>query len=135
MSRNRTETLDLLHDRHDALVKAGEESLRKAYAFGNVVNALHGMFSYAQLGEELGRSAAMIGTYARLYRKYSTEQLLLATARAAGTFDVNHLANDGAAVRYAYSFVCRNCGSDDVHRERKSVVPDNIAGIAAQAQA
>lgn len=122
MSKNnaRGETLDLLHVAYDALTKAGRNSLSKAYAFGNVVNALHGLFTYAQLGAELGVTPTTVSTYAKLYRKYPNEQLLMHTAAELGTYDVSRLAAESETVRYVYQWHCANCGSYDVHKERQT---------------
>ena len=114
------ETLDLLHAAYDALTKAGRESLSKAYAFGNVVNALHGIFTYTQLAAELGVTTSTVSKYAKLYRRYPNEQLLLHTAAELGSYDVGVLAADEAPARYAYLWHCQNCGSFQVKKERET---------------
>ena len=119
MSQRRTETLELLHSAYDALTKAGEDSLSKAYTFGNVVNALHGIFTYAQLAEEIGVTTSTVSKYAKLYRKFPTEKALLDMARALKVYDVGILGGDAAHAHYAYKWHCQNCGSYDVKKERQ----------------
>jgi hypothetical protein len=120
MAKNRGETLDLLHSAYEALTKAGRNSLAKAYTFGNVVNALHGIFSYSQLAAEIGVTPTTISTYAKLYRRYPNEQLLMHTAAELGTYDVSRLASESESIRYVYNWHCNNCGSYDVKKERQT---------------
>lgn len=119
MANRRGETLELLHSAYDALVKAGEDSLKKAYLFGNVVHALHGIFTYRQLGDELGVTPTTVSKYDKLYRKFPTEKALLDRSRELGTHDVGLLASDIPAVHYAYAWHCTNCGSYAVVKERQ----------------
>ena len=120
MSKSKGETLDLLRTAYDALTKAGRDSLSKAYAFGNVVHALHGIFTYGQLAEELGVTSTTVSKYAKLYRKYPTEQLLMHTAAEMSTYDVGVLSSDADTARYVYAWHCLNCGSFDVKKERET---------------
>ena len=120
MGKSKGETLDLLRTAYDALTKAGRNSLSKAYAFGNVVHALHGIFTYGQLAEELGVTPTTVAKYAKLYRKYPNEQLLMHTAAETGTYDVGVLASDDASVRYVYTWQCMNCHSFNVKKERET---------------
>lgn len=124
------ETLRLFYETYHALTKASEESLRRALKFGNVVNALHGLYTYAELAEEIDVTPTTVATYAKLYRKYDgNEKLLIETSRRMHTYDVHRLANDNEPVHYVYAWHCSNCGSDKVVKER---VPD--AEIPAQAE-
>jgi hypothetical protein len=121
MSKQRGETLDLLRAAYDELTKAGRNSLVKAFAFGNVVNALHGIFTYTQLAEELGVTPGVPSLYAKLYRKYDGNvSLLLHTAAEMGTYDVSRLSSDSETARYSYVWRCNNCHSLDVKRERQT---------------
>lgn len=120
VAKGKSETLDLLHTAYDALTKAGRDSLSKAYAFGNVVNALHGIFTYAQLAAELGVTTSTVAKYAKLYRAYDSEQYLLHVATELGTYDVGVLAAGEAPARYVYAWHCQNCGSFNVKKERET---------------
>jgi hypothetical protein len=130
------DSFDLLLERHGQLTRAGEGSLIAAHNFGAVVNVLHDQgYSYQQLADSVGmKTAAGISVYAKLFRKYSTVNLLLRTSRAMGTYDVSRLASDGETVHYVYVYRCSNCGSGDVHRHRASEdTAEDDALVPAQA--
>jgi hypothetical protein len=131
MAKTKGETLDLLRTAYDALTKAGRHSLEKAYAFGNVVNALHGIFTYRQLGEELGVTQTTVSKYDKLYQRYSTLQLLLSTATEIGCYDVSVLAGGPSSAQYRYLYQCTHCGSFEVQRERET--PELLAAKMTEA--
>lgn len=109
--------LDLLSMAYEALVKAGENSLSAAWTFGQQVDALHGAFSYEQMGRALGVTGITVSTYARLYRRYPTEQALLHTAQALGTYDVSKLNGSKPVTPSRFHFRCADCGSTAVVKE------------------
>jgi hypothetical protein len=130
----KTDSFTRLVQLHQQLTRAGEGSLRAAHEFGGVVNELHDTgYSYAVLGEAVGLTGNGIGTYARLFRKYSSVHLLLEVSRAVGTYDVGRLASDSEIAHYAYAFRCTDCGSDKVRRERVPEVPASAEVEAHQA--
>jgi hypothetical protein len=120
MTSRSPDGLDGLQLAYESLVKAGSNSLSAAYRFGQVIDALSGpgYYTHRMLGEAIGRSGAMIGVYARLYRSYHSERHLLATADKMGTYDVSVLAGKTPQVAVKYTFKCENCGSSDIVKER-----------------
>lgn len=134
----RTENLDLFHGAYDALVRAGTDSLSKAYAFGGVVNALHGLYTLKQLGDEIERTATCVATYRKLYTSYVNrggERELLRVADEMGSYDVQRLASAFDAPKESFRFVphCSSCGSYNVAKEKMSA--DRAAEIAEKVKA
>lgn len=121
----RSETLEMLVSKFDALTRAGRDSLVKAYEFGAVVDALHRFYSYSDMGNAVGRSGSQVYTYAKLFRRYSSEQRLVKRAEELDTYDVARLAKDEEeTVHYHYQWRCTNCHSTAVVKEREAVVPE-----------
>lgn len=135
----RTETLDLFHTSYEALVRAGSDSLSKAYAFGGVVNALHGLFTLTQLGNEIGRTPTCVSTYKKLYVNFVNrggERELLRVADEMGTYDVARLADTfSPSPRESFKYVphCRSCGSFNVGKDKMAAA--KAAVIAEQVKA
>lgn len=124
-------SFDFLVERHGQLTRAGQGSLQAAYNFGEIVNMLHDQgYSYATLGEVVGLTGAGISVYAKLFRKYPTASMLLRLSEQMGTYDVSRLASDGETAHYSYAYHCGNCGSYDVHKERKPEVPASAEVVA-----
>jgi hypothetical protein len=104
---------------HQQLGKAGEASLRAAYKFGEVVEEIHSHgYTYAQIGATIGVTGSMPYPYKRLYNAHRNISDLLKLARQLETYDVAKLAGIATSTAYKYIFVCENCGSKEVHRER-----------------
>lgn len=115
----RGESLDSLRNGYQALYHAGRGSLSAAYQFGMIVDSLSVTYTYAGMGDVIGKSAAVPYTYARLYRKYSSEHALLRKAEEMGTYDVGKLAGLSApGPGPVYVLHCDNCDSTSFHRER-----------------
>jgi hypothetical protein len=119
MARNDS-GLDALVAAYERLNKAGADSLRHAYSFGQVVDALSTMYTYDELGAAVGRSYATVYTYARLYRKYSSAQALVHMATELGTYDVSKLCGNHSTTPGRYVMQCGHCNSYDVHRRRET---------------
>ncbi len=118
------EGLDLLLEKWDRLVRAGTQSLTRAYEFGELAKALHDISSYtyswAKLGRVIDRKGPTVAVYAKLYAAYPTVNGLLAAAEALDTYDISKLAGVSKAAAWHYSYLCKNCGSDDIARVRGS---------------
>lgn len=117
------ENLVTLRLAYDTLVKAGDDSLRAAFNFGQVIDALSNTFTLKTMGQEIGRTAVTVGTYARLYRRYPTVETLLKTAQEYGTFDISKLVAGEAVLRAKFGYQCNHCGSWDVVHRRHGVKP------------
>jgi hypothetical protein len=135
MPANRNENLDLLMDAYHSLVKAGRGSLRAAYAFGQVCDALNRIgYTQTVLAEAVGLSNATISRYMKLFRRYANENMLLRRAEELGTYDVGQLAGNSPQEPAVYVLHCIHCGTyNEVVRERKT--PEEAAALAAVTQA
>lgn len=126
------ENAAMLRELYGRLVKAGEESIVAARNFGQMADLLKSMgYTYAAIGRVVDRSSSAVSVYAKLFRAYPTEYAMIRQARELGTYDVARLAGANPLVPVSYEFVCHNCGSHDILRERKApaiyVVPKEHA--------
>jgi hypothetical protein len=112
------ENLELLASAYAGLVRAGEGSLEAAYAFGQVIEALYGLYTLTQLAAEVGVSNATIGKYRKLAVAYPNVNALLRRSRELHTYDVSVLAAGSASAPARYELHCTVCGSYDIERER-----------------
>jgi hypothetical protein len=126
----RGENLDLLLTAYEDLVKAGNNSLSKAYVFGQVVRALHRFYSYREMGAAINRSESTVSNYAKLAGRYPTEKSLLDAADELGTYDVARLSSDNvhAAAPYHMVWHCSHCGGTEFTKSREPVEEPVTAG-------
>lgn len=118
----REENLELLVQKYGKLEKAGEGSLRAAYEFGAVIDALYGIYTLTQLAAEVGVSNATISKYRKLFAAYpSGIGTLLRRARELSTYDVGILATGHSAAAARYELHCTVCGSYAIEKERVTV--------------
>lgn len=116
------ETLDQFIAEYGKLVRAGNGSLQAAYRFGSVVNALHGLYTYKQLGGVIDRTGGMVAIYAKLARSYPNENALLRTADQLQTYDISRLAGGTPSASATYVMLCNHCGTiGEVSRHKESV--------------
>lgn len=122
MVRGRDENLELLQVTYQALHGLDKDRLAIAYKFGQIIDALAGtrprLYSYAELGLAIDRSASTITLYAMLYRKYPTLADLQETAARMETWDVSRLAGRNPLVPPHFFFQCGACGSTDVAKKK-----------------
>ena len=118
MSNKNGESLDLLYTAYANLVKAGKDSLSAAYRFGQVVDALYGYYTYAEMGREIERSAATVQIYRKLFQRYPHEGALQEVAQKLGTYDISKLAGRNPAVPVHWAYHCTNCGSSAIVKEK-----------------
>jgi len=114
------EGLIALHQAWDQMTRAGENSLRAAYNFGQIADALKNAgISWDVMGHEVDRSAATIHKYANLYRRYPRVEMLLEASEYHDTFDVSILVRpeDTQIGHGKFGYQCGNCGSWDTHRK------------------
>lgn len=109
------ENLTALRMAFDALVKAGDESIRAAYNAGQI-DALINLYTYETMAEAVNRSTKTIAKYARLYRRYPTFDALLLTAHRYDTYDISILLGSDETLGLKFGY---QCGSWDTHRTRK----------------
>lgn len=112
------ESLAQLHDLFDQLHHASLDGLRKAYAFGQMVDALASIgYTYETMGHEVNRSASTVYQYARLYGRYNSVQELLDTAERWGTYDISRLVGSDAQLHRRYGYQCNTCFSWNTSRK------------------
>jgi hypothetical protein len=106
-----------------ALVKAGEESLRRAYDLGQVIDALANQYTFGTLAEAVDRHPGTVAKYAKLYLRYPNIGELLRTARRYQTYDIGILVASEGSLVARYGHQCDHCGSWDTKHRR---LPENV---------
>lgn len=118
------EGMDLFIETWGRLVRAGDQSLTRAYEFGELAKALHDLsrvtYSWSKLGRLIDRKGPTVATYAKLYTAYPTVNGLLAAAEALDTYDIAKLAGVSKAAIWHYSYLCKTCGSDDIAKVKSA---------------
>lgn len=107
------ENLEFLADAYSKLVKAGTGSVVAAYQFGQVVDALFGLYTYRQMGLIIDKSASTVALYRKLFNAYPTETMLVQQAERLETYDISVLAGHNPVTPAYYHYACTNCGHDD----------------------
>jgi hypothetical protein len=109
------------------LVKAGNDSVRAAWRFGQCLDSFTDAYSLAQLADAVGLSIATVYRYRRLYAAYQRPELALEASEQLETYNIDTLvqlqggllpSEHGrplAGRRFHYR--CRHCRSTDVARE------------------
>lgn len=121
MGTIRHENLVALRISYDALEKHSKASLRAAYDFGQIVDALSHLYTYETMADELNRKKGTPALYARLYRRYNKVEELLAASDELDTFSVSVLAGHAASFRYRLTHECGVCHSTDIIVVRERV--------------
>jgi predicted transcriptional regulator len=134
-----------LKDAYSQLVKAGDDSVRAAWRFGQRLDSYSDQFTQKVIASLLGLSTTTIRKYTRLYNAYQRPELAQRASELLETYDVGiltELVNDldrgpvehstNAGRRYRYR--CSHCQSVDVKRE-EITDPDELAALQAKAEA
>lgn len=111
------------------LVKAGHNSVRAAWRFGQTLDSFsdrHTGYTQAQLADAMGLSIGTIYKYRKFYGSYQTPELAVAASEQLETYDVGvliALRDASAPVEHSrplagrhWKYVCRHCRSTDVGR-------------------
>ena len=114
------EDLGRLQEEYRGLVKYNRDGLKKAYAFGQLVRSLNDAgFSYQVMADELNVSPPTVSKYARLARRYQTEQDLLRVSQALDSVDVQVLAwHSGNGGAFHTELHCTRCGNSSFTKTR-----------------
>lgn len=120
-------TLNTLEMSYHGLVKAGQDSVRAAWRFGQCVDSFTDSYYLYQLADAMNLSAGTLYRYRRLYAAYQRPELALQAAEQLETFNIDtivQLQNDLHPVRHGRPLAgrhwrskCHHCGSNDVGRE------------------
>jgi hypothetical protein len=116
----------MLEQAYAALVKAGNDSVRAAWRFGQTIDSFTDDWTMTELAELLDVSTGTLNRYARLYRAYQRPELAVAASRQLETYNIDliwQLQNDLRPVEHGrpmagrrYRYTCRSCHSTDVGR-------------------
>jgi len=111
---------------YQGLVKAGNDSVRAAWRFGQALDSFSDRYTQLALAGALGVSTGCISRYTKLHRAYQRPELALEAAEQLETYNIDIIT----ALRYQlrpvehgralagrhWTYVCRQCRSHDVGR-------------------
>lgn len=110
-----------------SLVKAGSDSVRAAWRFGQTIDSFSDAYERAELADALGLSVSTIYRYSRFYHAYQRPELALAASEQLETYNIDvlwDLQNQLHPIEHGrplagrhWRYVCRSCGSDEVGRD------------------
>jgi hypothetical protein len=119
-------TASLLAQAYKSLVKAGNDSVRSAWRFGQTIDSFTDDYTMAQLADAMDLSTGTLHRYARLYRAYQRPELALRASEQLETFNIDiiwQLQNQLSPVEHGrpmagrrYRYTCNHCHSTDVGR-------------------
>jgi transposase-like protein len=99
---------------YDSLVRAGHDSVRSAWRFGQTIDSFSDAYTMKELAETVGLSAGTLYRYHRLFAAYQRPELAIAASEQLETYNIEH-ARPRAGRRFRYR--CHHCKSTDVGRE------------------
>ena len=119
-------TARVLRLAYQGLVKAGNDSVRAAWRFGQALDSFTDAYTQLQLAGALGLSVSTLARYLRLYRAYQRAELALEAAEELETYNIDvitQLQNMLHPVEHGrplagrhFRYFCRACRSHDVAR-------------------
>lgn len=122
-------TARLLRRSYQNLVKAGDNSVRAAWRFGQTLDSFsdrHTGYTQIQLAEATGLSTGTVYRYRRFYGSYQTPELAVQASRDLETYDIGvlitlhdqlHPVEHGRPLAGRHwQHTCRNCHSTDIAR-------------------
>jgi transcriptional regulator with XRE-family HTH domain len=143
-------TLELLADAYANLVRAGTDSVRAAWRFGQTIDSFtdHAIgYTMAVLADAMGLSASTLYRYRRFYAAYQTPELAIRASKKLETFNIDiiwELQNQLSPVDHRplagrrFRTFCTHCRSSDVARveidpqtEQPLVPLDELIGAGA----
>ena len=119
-------TARILRLAYQGLVKAGNDSVRAAWRFGQALDSFSDSYTRLQLADALGISTATVDRYRRLYRAYQRPELALQASAELETFNIDvitelqhmlHPVEHGRPLAGRHwTSVCRACHGTDIAR-------------------
>jgi transcriptional regulator with XRE-family HTH domain len=120
-------TLRALRLSYAQLVKAGSNSVRSAWRFGQTLDSFSDAYSQRQIADGMELSVSTIARYLRLFRAYQRPELALEASAQLESFNIDllvELQSQLVPVEHGrplagrhWISTCRNCGSHDVGRD------------------
>jgi hypothetical protein len=113
---------------YKSLVKAGNDSVRAAWRFGQTIDSFTDAYKQTDLADAMGLSVSTLHRYLRLYRAYQRPELALEASEQLETFNIDVLwelqtqlhppveRGRSLAGRH-FRYRCQHCQSTDVGRE------------------
>jgi hypothetical protein len=129
-------TAQMLATAYKALVKAGGDSVRAGWRFGQVLDGCSEAFTQRQLADALNLSTGTLGRYLRLYRAYQRPELAVEAAKQLQTFNIDYiveLQNQLKPVEHRtlagrhFQYHCTSCGSREVKRQEVDEAGNPVA--------
>lgn len=130
-------TVHALQASYRSLVKAGNDSVRSAWRFGQCIDSFSDTYTKAQLAEAMDLSVGTLHRYHRLFAAYQRPELAVQASEQLETFNIDiiwqlhdqlHPVAHGrpmAGRRYRYR--CGACHSTEVVREE--LTPEEAAAL------
>jgi len=120
-------TLRAMRDSYGQLVKAGNDSVRASWRFGQCLDSFTDAYTVLDIANAMELSVSTIGRYLRFYRAYQRPELAEKAADQLETYNVDlliELQNMLSPVQHArplagrrFRYRCQHCQSLDVNRE------------------
>jgi hypothetical protein len=112
---------------YDSLVRAGHDSVRSAWRFGQTIDSFSDAYTMKELAETVGLSAGTLYRYHRLFAAYQRPELAIAASEQLETYNIDiiwQLQSQLAPIEHArpmagrrFRYRCHHCKSTDVGRE------------------
>lgn len=116
----------LLRAAKQGLVKAGNNSVRAAWRFGQALDSFTDRYDQGQLARSVGLSVGTVYKYRKFYGLYQRPELAVRASEELETFDVGlliRLAGESAPVEHGrplagrhWQYTCTRCHSTEVRR-------------------
>lgn len=128
---------------YSLLVKAGNDSVRAAWRFGQALDSFTDSYTQHQIADAMDLSVSTVARYLRLYRAYQRVEQALEASAQLETYNIDtitELQNMLRPVEHGRPLAgrhwrsrCRNCHSVDITREEVdedgNPVEDEAAGL------
>jgi transcriptional regulator with XRE-family HTH domain len=126
---------------YQSLVKAGTDSVRAAWRFGQCIDSFSDAYTQRDLADAMGLSVSTLHRYRRFYAAYQRPELALAASEQLETFNIDiiwELQNQLRPVEHGrpmagrrFRYRCQHCQATDVRRE-EITDPAELAELAAR---
>jgi hypothetical protein len=124
------------------LVKAGENSVRSAWRFGQCIDSFTDAYTMAQLADAMNLSSGTLHRYHRLFVAYQRPELAVQASEQLETYnidiiwqlhdDLHPVAHGRPMAGRRFRSVCHSCGGHDVGRVE--MTPEEAAAYDAEAE-
>jgi hypothetical protein len=120
-------TVQALRDSYNTLVRAGGDSVRAAWRFGQCIDSFTDHYTMRQLAEAMGRSTGTLNRYHRLFGAYQRPELAVQASEQLETYNIDLVWALGAQLKPVehgrplagrrFRYRCQTCHGTDVGRE------------------